>query len=114
VSDESLKDEVIDFDRRRLCSDGACTGVLDEEGRCKVCGLADDGTQVAPAARPDDDESDADADERDEGENDDARTAADADDRKLCPDGACIGLIGPDGKCKVCGLAEDASPPNAD
>ena len=24
-------------------------------------------------------------------------------DRELCPDGSCIGLIGPDGRCKVCG-----------
>jgi hypothetical protein len=23
--------------------------------------------------------------------------------RQLCPDGACIGVIGPDGRCKVCG-----------
>src|SRR5512142_3159570 len=23
--------------------------------------------------------------------------------RILCPDGACIGVIGPDGRCKVCG-----------
>jgi hypothetical protein len=25
------------------------------------------------------------------------------DDRKLCPDGGCVGLIGDDGKCNVCG-----------
>ena len=25
------------------------------------------------------------------------------DQRQLCPDGACIGVIGPDGRCKVCG-----------
>lgn len=27
------------------------------------------------------------------------------DQRQLCPDGACIGVIGPDGTCKVCGHA---------
>src|SRR5215212_8490263 len=27
------------------------------------------------------------------------------DDRMLCPDGACVGVIGPDGTCKVCGRA---------
>ena len=26
-------------------------------------------------------------------------------DRKLCPDGACVGVIGADGRCKVCGKA---------
>jgi hypothetical protein len=25
------------------------------------------------------------------------------DDRELCPDGACIGILGSDGRCKVCG-----------
>ncbi len=27
----------------------------------------------------------------------------DADSRELCSDGSCVGLIGSDGKCKVCG-----------
>src|SRR3990170_3139005 len=25
--------------------------------------------------------------------------------RRLCPDGSCIGVIGADGRCKVCGKA---------
>jgi len=28
------------------------------------------------------------------------------DQRVVCPDGACIGVIGPDGLCKVCGRVE--------
>ncbi len=27
-----------DFSNRVLCSDGACIGVIDEKGICKVCG----------------------------------------------------------------------------
>ncbi len=27
-----------DFDNRILCSDGACIGVINEHGICKVCG----------------------------------------------------------------------------
>jgi len=27
-----------DFDNRVLCSDGACIGVINEQGVCKVCG----------------------------------------------------------------------------
>src|SRR3954454_6594457 len=27
------------------------------------------------------------------------------DQRQLCPDGGCVGLIGPEGTCKVCGRA---------
>jgi hypothetical protein len=38
--------------------------------------------------------------------------------RKLCPDGSCLGLIGADGRCNVCGLGasgrvEAASAPEA-
>lgn len=55
---------------------------------------------------------DVDGDGEYEGDDDDAPEdrgpAADGDasddwdQRQLCPDDACIGLIGPDGKCKVC------------
>jgi hypothetical protein len=34
---EGSADE-IDFSNRLLCSDGACIGVIDERGVCKVCG----------------------------------------------------------------------------
>ena len=27
-------------------------------------------------------------------------------DRKLCPDGACLGVLGPDGRCSVCARTE--------
>jgi hypothetical protein len=30
-------------------------------------------------------------------------------DRRLCPDGSCIGLVGADGRCRVCGRAGDGS-----
>jgi len=33
------------------------------------------------------------------------------DDRRLCPDGTCVGLIGGDGRCRVCGLRADAATP---
>ena len=29
----------------------------------------------------------------------------DWDQRELCPDGACVGVIGPTGTCKTCGRA---------
>jgi hypothetical protein len=94
-----------DFDEseRELCPDGNCTGLIGSDGRCKVCGLAADGSKIArdkPAlpTAPDD-----------EGDADDGVAVGgmavdgDIDDRQLCPDGNCIGLIGSDGKCKVCG-----------
>ncbi len=30
--------------------------------------------------------------------------------RRLCPDGACIGVIGPDGRCSECGRTTDGRP----
>jgi len=29
--------------------------------------------------------------------------------RRLCPDGSCIGVVGADGRCRVCGRAGDGS-----
>ena len=45
-----------------------------------------------------------------------AHPASDWDNRRLCSDGSCIGVIGPDGRCKECGKlhsidAGDVPPP---
>lgn len=43
-------------------------------------------------------------------ETDSATAPCDWEHRRLCPDESCIGIIGPDGRCKVCGRrAEDIS-----
>ena len=108
-----------DWDDRRLCSDGNCIGVVGSDGRCKECGLRHDG---ASAPDPDDAPGDAvDAEDMDEADavepegtgpesgadpQSDAVTGGEEDDgwdrRTLCDDGNCIGVIGPDGRCKVC------------
>jgi hypothetical protein len=51
----------------------------------------------------DDDEDDADALAADGVEADAVVAAPDWGARRLCPDGSCIGVIGADGRCKVCG-----------
>ncbi len=33
------------------------------------------------------------------------------EDRILCTDGACIGVVGPDGRCKECGLLYEGGEP---
>ena len=33
----------------------------------------------------------------------------DLDERELCPDGGCVGVVGVDGRCKVCGTLGDGS-----
>jgi hypothetical protein len=67
----------------------------------------------------DDDEDDEDGGEDDDGDDDEVVEAAAASEhavagagprsdwtaRRLCPDGGCIGLIGADGHCRVCGRA---------
>jgi len=70
------------------------------------------------------DRGDDDDDEDDDGENDEedddredgvaaSPSPSEWSARRLCPDGACIGLIGLDGKCKVCGRAASRAEPTA-
>ena len=97
-----------EFDENReLCADGNCLGVV-VDGKCNVCGLA-----AATGTSPRDPGSgqtgggnvtvDAPADMVAEGGHTD--DAFDGEERQLCSDGACTGLIGSDGKCKACGRA---------
>jgi hypothetical protein len=105
-----MSDE-LDLDDRELCPDGACIGVLGSDRICKVCGKAADGTPfrgtpVSHTDETDEDEAsaseDEDSEESEELEEQAAGSSFD-DDRKLCPDGTCVGVIGEDGRCKVCG-----------
>ena len=94
-----------EFDEdRQLCDDGNCLGVI-VDGKCNVCGLAaagasprDPGTDETGGGRIVDDAAGEMVAEG--GHTDDA---FDGEERRLCPDGACTGLLGSDGKCKECG-----------
>jgi hypothetical protein len=93
----TVENEDQDWELRQLCPDDACVGVLGSDGRCKVCGTA---SPLAGAYRP------ATPRPRPEAEPEQPREAAGDDtfdDRQLCPDGACIGVLGADGRCSVCG-----------
>lgn len=95
-----MTDEPLDIDSRELCPDGACVGVLGDDGRCRVCGLGRDGAMaVAAAGEPTPGFRGEDAD----------REALEGFDpgRRLCPDGACIGVLDDAGKCKTCGILAD-------
>jgi hypothetical protein len=84
-----------DFDEgRQLCPDGNCLGVV-VDGKCNVCGLP---AGVEPPAGSPSASMVAEG-----GHVDELQAEAFDDDRQLCPDGACTGVIGPDGKCKECG-----------
>jgi hypothetical protein len=105
--------ESFDPQTRRLCPDGGCIGVIGDDGRCSECGreYVDDGS-AQPGLGPEafaggcatEDEG-GDAPLAAEGASD--ATDFDAG-RPLCPDGACIGVLGADGRCEVCGRAPEA------
>lgn len=92
----------IEWQNRRLCRDESCIGVIGADGRCKECGKPYASDTPSPEAGFTDDqtmEQESDVDESmkltpvdNEWEN-----------RKLCSDESCIGVIGPNGCCKECG-----------
>jgi len=97
----------LDWENRRLCSDDSCIGIIGADGRCRVCGLLD------PNSPGDPDLSTSSSAVKDEPrreppseepvpESQDSRW----EDRKLCGDDSCIGTIGTDGRCNICGLTE--------
>jgi hypothetical protein len=101
---------------RRLCPDGACIGVIGDDGRCRVCGRSASGAPaaagfVAAGNEPDDDDDEGDgAAERDGDGDAEAKRASPGGfdpNRRLCPDGSCIGVIGAGGVCTVCGQKGD-------
>ena len=102
---EEVSDETsftgTDWESRTLCSDGNCIGVIGTDGLCKECGKAYDGLPVEGRVFEEDT-----AEEEDEVIEDEQEEDADSlvwEDRQLCSDGNCIGVIGPDGRCKECG-----------
>jgi hypothetical protein len=113
-----LDEETASFDpdARRLCGDPACIGVLGENGRCRLCGRQGEGEEPLPAASDEDapDLSSAD-EESDEAEavraaSDGSEVASDSDamdDRRLCEDPGCIGVLNSEGRCSECARTFD-------
>ena len=102
-----------DWDNRTLCSDGSCIGVIGPDGHCKECGKKYEGTLPETIVADNESRSEGE-DEPPAGADIEAKPSTDApfqgetgaDDwahRQLCSDGNCIGVIGPDGRCKECG-----------
>ena len=94
--------------RRRLCPDGSCVGVLGADGRCSVCqssgGAGAAGEPLADAAPP--------ASAEDNGDDVQATETMDATGgfdptRRLCDDGSCVGIVGANGVCGICGRKAD-------
>ena len=120
--DSEARDGDLEWESRVLCSDESCIGTIGPDGRCRECGRPYEGvlpgrtsygpTQQSATA------SDEDSDASDEShaavigqcpasdatdENSGAATDDEWESRTLCPDESCIGIIGPEGRCKECG-----------
>jgi hypothetical protein len=107
---------------RRLCPDGACVGVIGDDGRCRVCGRSAGGKEAAPVGFVPVGDGDLSGDQ-DDNLGDDLDDVAEAEagpeaknaaggagfdpTRRLCPDGSCVGVVGADGICNVCGQKAD-------
>jgi hypothetical protein len=123
TDEEEEAPEEIDWDRRILCSDESCIGVIGPDGRCKECGkpyagkLPDEFHRKPPESQP---QAPADTEKTSRPQSEPAPEDVSADpeapaggpdsdwdNRILCSDGNCIGVIGPDGRCKECGKPYD-------
>ncbi len=120
-NEEANSQEDIDWENRTLCIDESCIGVIGPDGHCKECGKPYDSEQKEDAppeqeldesdaeeefAESDAEEEFAESDAEEEfAEDESAETQEDIDweSRTLCIDESCIGVIGPDGRCKECG-----------
>jgi len=90
-----------DWEKRVLCSDESCIGTIGPDGKCKECGKAYEGK--LPAGHGGCNKKTVTTEEKKPVSSADAESDDDWDKRVLCSDEACIGVIGPDGKCKECG-----------
>jgi len=99
----------IDWENRTLCIDESCIGVIGRDGRCKECGKTYEGFTPPPTESAADDtetSQDEEVSSADEtATSDTAETHFDDswENRTLCSDESCIGVIGADGRCKECG-----------
>ncbi len=97
----------LDWENRTLCSDESCIGVIGPDGLCKECGKIYEGFEyqaAAPQKIETLDESDTELETPSVAEPD-----TDWENRTLCSDESCIGVIGPDGRCKECGMPYEES-----
>ena len=96
---EIIFDKNEDWEKRILCSDESCIGTIGPDGKCRECGKSYKGE--LPAGHRVSSVKATVIKEQQVLTNTDSED--DWDKRVLCSDEACIGVIGPDGKCKECG-----------
>lgn len=98
-----------EWDQRQLCSDGACVGVIGPDGTCNVCGraAANWGDERKRGLVELEDQVEPSRTEEPAAESESPAADPAWHERRLCPDGSCVGVIGDDGKCRVCGRSAE-------
>jgi len=95
-----------DASSRRLCPDGSCTGIITPQGVCSECGMAagdaNEGARYAPATSDESSDAPLATEAKQASENSQDGGGFDPN-RKLCPDGSCVGVIGTNGRSDSCG-----------
>ena len=96
-----------DWESRTLCGDGRCIGIIGNNGRCKECGKT-----LEEARNEEKDKSYLKKEKPNQPKNATSSYSRqdntsyddpiDWDNRVLCSDEACIGIIGSDGRCTKC------------
>lgn len=89
------------------CSDGSCIGLVGDDGCCRVCGKEHSEIYVSSfGVGPHQEPSDPSMvdEEAEEEEEEDYEEDVGPDERVLCSDESCIGLVDEDGYCRACGL----------
>lgn len=97
-----------EWEQRTLCRDESCIGVVGPDGRCKECGLIYAEGDPKPADATGEKALEEVDPPKEAPEEFDAHAESSDDDmawenRVLCSNESCIGVIGPDGRCKECG-----------
>lgn len=96
-TDDNKNDRDPEWENRKLCPDGSCIGLIGPDGKCKECGMPSDYPPEGESKEPET------LNNPTYGNTQDAESDPLWENRTLCPDGNCIGIIGPDGRCKECG-----------
>jgi hypothetical protein len=96
-----------DWENRVLCSDESCIGVIGPDGRCKECGKPYEGQLPEEKIEETDSAPIENKPQKEPAGDPEHRFDNDWESRTLCSDESCIGVIGPDGRCKECGKPYD-------
>ncbi|MDX2021824.1 MAG: hypothetical protein SF187_16425 [Deltaproteobacteria bacterium] len=100
----ATEETAFDPTTRRLCPDGACTGVLDESGWCAECRRTFVNAPTVASLGPETNLAPEAGEVVFSASADDSSELSGLDpSRRLCPDGACTGLLDAQGRCSECG-----------